>query len=119
MFGMRAFLVCLIFLCAAAVPPAGLAAPADTYEGSGRVVQRAVETYQKLEPRLSAEQKKRFKEAYDGICESYQTAGVLLTSVTEAADAASARTALVSYQRIMTELPNMINKLDRLVQGFK
>ena len=121
MFGKRAFLVCLtcLYLAVSATASLGRETTTTTYEGSGNTMQSAIETYQKLEPQLTAEKKKRFKDAYDGICESYQTAGILLASVMDAADPPSAHTALVSYQRIMTELPNMINKLDKLVQSLR
>ena len=121
MFGKSVLCVCLALLCIAASATAGLSRETrtTTYEGSGNTLQSVVETYQRLEPQLTAEQKKKFKEAYDGICDAYQTAGILLTSVMEAADPVSAHTALVSYQRIMVELPNMINKIERLVLGFK
>jgi hypothetical protein len=121
MFGKCTFSVFIASLFLATLASASLArqTATTTYEGSGNTMESVVATYQKLEPKLTAEQKARFKEAYDGICEAYQTSGILLASVMDAADAVSARTAMISYQRVMGALPEMIDKLNRLVQGFK
>jgi hypothetical protein len=113
------FLTWLVCLVIAGCASADLNRPtAATYEGSAATMQMAIESYQRLEPRLTAQQKKDFKESYEGICRSYQTAGVLLESVTDAADPASANTALISYRRTVAALPGMIDKLAGLVRSF-
>ena len=119
MFKASSFLVWIVCLTIAGCASADLGRPtAATYESSADTLQTAIESYQRLEPRLTAQQKKDFKESYEGICRSYQTAGVLLESVTDAADPASANTAMVSYRRTVAALPGMINKLGSLVRSF-
>jgi hypothetical protein len=120
MFRKQRVYACLLFLLLAGTAGVSFAAPSATsYEGSGSILQTTIENYQKLEPKLTAAQREEFKEAFEGICTTYQTAGILLSSVMDAADEVSGRTAMASYQRIMGELPRMINRLARLVQSFK
>jgi hypothetical protein len=120
MFKKQHAFACLLFLLLAGSAGVSFAASAAaSYEGAGNILQTTIETYQKLEPKLTAAQREKFKEAFDGICTSYQTAGILLSSVIDAADEGSSRTAMASYQRIAGELPRMINRLAGLVQSFK
>jgi hypothetical protein len=112
-------LLTIVLFLLASCASAELGRPTSaTYEGSAATLQTAVESYQRLEPRLTVQQKKEFKESYEGICRSYQTAGILLESVVDAADPASANTAMVSYQRTVAALPRMIDKLAGLVRSF-
>ena len=92
---------------------------AESFRGAADILQSTVDAYRKAEPRLTAAQRDEFKEAYTAICSAYQTAGVLLESVMDAADEPSARTAMFSYQRIAGELPNMVNKLAKQVRSYK
>ena len=89
-----------------------------TQGGSAEALRVAVQNYQKLEPRLTAQQKTQFKENYAAISKSYQTAGVLLESVTDAVDPASAYTALISYETTVAGISANIDKLGRLVRSF-
>ncbi len=116
----KVFLVCLVCVLLAGCASGTLGnRTSASYEEAGGKLQTTIETYQKIEPRLTAAQREQFKEAYGGISKAYQTAGILLASVMDAADEASAHTAVVSYRRITSELPAMIDKLDRLVRGFR
>ena len=90
-----------------------------SYEGVADKLQNAVTGYQALEPRLTADQKQEFEEAYAQLAKSYQTAGVLLASVMKAKDQDSVSTALLSYQRLMSQFPAMADALLQLVQSFK
>ncbi len=109
-----------LLLFAGACASAGLSNHTSaSYEGVADTVQNAVTGYRAIEPRLTAEQKQEFEEAYTQLCKSYQTAGVLLDSVMKAADQDSANTSLLSYQRLAAQFPEMADKLSRLVRGFK
>jgi hypothetical protein len=79
----------------------------------------AITTYRAMEPRLSAEQKTEFKEAYDRVVSAYQMAGTLLASVFDAADEASAHTAMVGYMTTADALPGLTDRVAKLVRGFK
>jgi hypothetical protein len=72
-----------------------------------------------LSKAVPEEQKQEFEEAYAQLCKSYQTAGILLASVMNAQDQESVNTAMLSYQRLATQLPAMADKVSRLVRGFK
>jgi hypothetical protein len=121
MFAKYVLIVATLCLCLTGFSTTSAAKQAETvtYEGSANVLQRDMETFWKIEPQLTAEQKEKFTTAFNRICEVYRTAGLLISSVTDAADEASAHTALMSFQRVMGELPGMIDKLDRLVRSFK
>jgi hypothetical protein len=114
------FLACFVLLFLGGCATSGLSSSGTiSREGTGNTLQATVEAYQKMEPRLTTAQRQQFKEAYDGICTSYQTVGILLSSVLDAADEASSRTAMISYRVTEAELPKMINRLAGLVQSFK
>jgi hypothetical protein len=110
--------VCLLCCLAASARPVSAASVA-TYDGAASALISAVEKYQKMESRLATQQRDQFKASYEAICSAYRTAGILLESATDAADEASAHTSLISYGRIMGELPSMITKLGRLVETFR
>lgn len=111
---------CFLLLFAGACASAGLQGHSSTsYEGVADKVQNAVTAYQAMESRLTAEQKQEFEEAYGQLCKSYQTAGILLGSVFKAQDQESVNTAMLSYQRLASQFPEMADKISRLVQGFK
>ncbi len=109
----------LLLLAGACATAGGPSLGSTSYEGVADMLLNAVTTYQALEARLTAEQKQEFKEAYDQLCKSYQTSGILLESAVDADDQASAHTAIISYQRTVVQLPGMAEKVSRLVQGFK
>ena len=120
MLGKHYFVAGLLLLVAGACATAGLQNQASpSYEGVADMLVNAITTYQALEPRLTAEQKREFNEAYAQLCKSYQTSGLLLEAAVDAADQASAHTAVISYQRTVVQLPGMAEKVSRLVQGFK
>jgi hypothetical protein len=119
MFRKERFLIGLVLLLAASCASTDLRTlTAASYEGAGEIMENSVNTYLRLQPKLTPVQQQEFKEQYAAICKSYQTAGILLDSATDAADAASAHTAVISYRRTIAELPNMINRLSQLVQSF-
>jgi hypothetical protein len=118
--GHQRLLACFVLLLLGGCATTGLSSSGTVpREGTANTMQATVEAYQKLEPRLTPAQRQQFKEAYDGICTSYQTVGILLSSVLDSADEASAHTAMVSYRVTEAELPKMINRLAGLVQSFK
>jgi hypothetical protein len=113
---LSAFLLLLVGACASA----GVGNSAATQpQGIANTMTDAVTTYKALEPRLSTTQKNEFKEAYDHVSSAYQTAGTLLASIFDAADEASAHTALVAYQTTSVELPRLADQVWKLVQRFK
>jgi hypothetical protein len=119
MFRKERFLIGFVLLLAASCASTDLRnSTAASYEGVGGILENAVSTYLELKPKLTPAQQQEFMEQYGAICKSYQTVGILLDSVTDAADAASAHTAVISYRRTIAELPKMINRLSQLVQSF-
>jgi hypothetical protein len=110
------FLLLLTAACAAG----GLYDRGSTqFVAFGDKLQDAVTTYRSLEPRLTEDQKMEFEQAYARVCKAYQTAGVLLGAILKAADQESANTAELSYRTLMAELPDLVNKVTRLVRDFK
>ncbi len=90
-----------------------------SYEGIADTLQKAVTAYRAMQPRLTADQKREFDEAYGQLCKSHQTLGVLLASVMSAQDEESVDGAFMSYRRLAAQLPAMAERVSRLVEGFK
>ncbi len=90
-----------------------------SYLAFGDKLQSAVTTYKAQEARLTEDQKKEFQEAYAEVCKAYQTAGALLNAILKAGDEESANTAVLSYRRVTTELPDLVNKVVWIVRDFK
>lgn len=90
-----------------------------SYLAFGDKLQSAVTTYKEKEPGLTEDQKREFQEAYAEACKAFQTAGVLLNAILKAGDEESANTAVLSYRRVMTELPDLVNKVVWIVRDFK
>lgn len=90
-----------------------------SYLAFGDKLQSAVTTYKEKEPGLTEDQKREFQEAYAEACKAFQTAGVTLNAILKAGDEESANTAVLSYRRVMTELPDLVNKVVWIVRDFK
>jgi hypothetical protein len=110
---------CLLLLLTGACATVCVDGGAAQYSAFGDKLQSAVTTYRSLEPRLTEDQKNEFAEAYGQVCKAYQTAGILLGAILKAADQESANTAELSYRRTMTELPDLVDRVTRLVKGFE
>ncbi len=112
-------LAVLLLLLVGACASGGIGNSTSHPQGIADTMADAITTYKALEPRLSTAQKAEFKEAYDHVCSAYQTAGTLLTSITDAQDEASAHTALFAYNMTASELPKLADRVWQLVQKFK
>jgi hypothetical protein len=92
---------------------------ASSYEAVGNTLHAAVTDYLAIQSRLTAAQREEFMEAYERVCKSYQTAGVLLTVAVDAQDAPSANTSIVAYQRTVNGLPALAAEVSRVVRKLK
>ncbi len=115
----KRFLAGLLLLLTAACAGAAAQGPASrSYDGAAETLKRAVATYRALEPKLTADQKEEFREAYAQLSKSYQTAGILLASAMDAEDQANTNTALLAFQKTVAQLPAMTDRVSRVVRGF-
>jgi hypothetical protein len=114
----KPFLIVLILVlagfCAGAFPGTAGAA-----RGPAETIVESAQAYKQMEARLSEDQKAEFMEAYNHVVSALQTSAVLLTSIVDAADEASSHTAVISYLSTAGELPRLIDKVQKIVQGFK
>ena len=119
MLGKRFLAGLLLLLTAACAGTTAQGPGSPSYDGAAENLKRAVATYRALEPKLTPDQKEEFKEAYAQLCKSYQTAGILLESAMDAEDQANANTALVAFQRTVSQLPAMTDKVSQVARKFE
>lgn len=120
MLGKRFLAGLLLLLTAACAGTAAQGPASPSYDGAAETLKRAVATYRALEPKLTADQKEEFREAYAQLCKSYQTAGILLASAMEdTQDQANTNTALLAFQRTVAQLPAMTDRISQVARGFE
>lgn len=119
MLGKR-FLAGLLLLLTAACAGAAIQGQDSPSHGGGtEALIKAVTRYRALEPRLTADQKEEFTEAYAQLCKSYRTAGILLESVMDAQDEANANQALLAFQKTVGQLPAFADRVCQVVREFE
>jgi len=119
MLGKRFLAGLLLLLTAACAGTAAQGPASPSYDGAAETLKRAVATYRALEPKLTADQKEEFREAYAQLCKSYQTAGILLASAMDSEDPANTNTALLAFQRTVAQLPAMADRISQVARGFE